>query len=126
MPVRYVILDTSPLGNRVFGYAHSTVPGGNNDAGVAWSQAVVDSVIRDSESGTTVSLAPASLLPAGRQTQLDNGSKYEWDFSVEFSAKLSNAEKVAVVEAFLVAEEPNVIARLAKRLNFWGKTGSVS
>ena len=129
MAVEYVILDMTPLGNSVSGFAHMAVPGGINDADVPWTDAVRDSVIRDSESGTTVSQLPANMIPAGRQVQLDNGSKYEWYFSVVFpapGAAMTDAEKLAAVEAYLVDEEPNVIAGMAKRLALWGHTGSAS
>ncbi len=113
----YVILTNSDKGNRISGFAHTVVPSGNNSVGTPWSQALIEYL------DSTVSQVPSSVLPVGRQTELDAGSKYEWPFTVGVNANDTPTNKEATVQAFLVAEEPEIIAVLENRLEFWGKTG---
>ena len=120
MAVEYVILTNSDKGHRISGFAHSVVPSGDNAAGPPWSQALIEYL------ESTVSQVPSSVLPAGRQTELDSGSKYEWSFTVGVNANDTPAVKEATVQAFLVAEELEILAELQNRLDFWGKTGSAS
>ncbi len=115
----YVILTLSDKGHRVSGYAHSTVPAGNNDIGTPWSQALIE-YLED-----TTSQVPSSVLPAGRQTDLDSGAKYEWAFTIDVNAHETPANKEAEVQSELVILEPDILASLQNRLQFWGRTGSI-
>ncbi len=116
----YVILTNSDKGHRISGFAHSDVPNGKNEANTFWTQALIEYL------ESTVSQVPSSVLPAGRQTELDSGTKYEWLFTVGVNANDTPADKEATVQAFLVAEEADILAELQNRLDFWGKTGSAS
>lgn len=118
--MEYVILTNSDRGHRISGFAHSVVPVGDNAAGTSWSQALIEYL------ETTTSQVPSSVLPAGRQTELDSGAKYEWPFTVGVNANDNPAGKEATVQAFLVAEESKILSELQNRLDFWGKTGSAS
>ena len=115
----YVILTNSDKGHRISGFAHSVVPSGDNAAGTPWSQALIEYL------ESTVSQVPSSVLPAGRQTELDSGLKYEWPFTVDVNAHATPATKQGEVEAELVELEPDILTKLQNRLQFWGKTGSV-
>ncbi len=117
--MEYVILTNSDKGNRISGFAHSDVPSGDNIAGTPWSQALIEHL------ESTTSQVLSSVLPAGRQTELDAGSKYEWPFTVGVNANDTPVDKEATVQAELVIEESEILSELANRLQFWGKTGSV-
>ncbi len=118
MAVEYVVTTNADRGHRVSGFAHSTVPLGDNAAGTPWSQALVEPL------GDTTSQVPASILPPGRQALLDAGSVFEWGFTVSIDANGLPAEKTATVEAWLVATEDAELTVLQNRLQFWGHTGS--
>ncbi len=118
MAVEYVILTNSDKGHRISGFAHSVVPAGDNDAGTPWSQALIEHL------EDTTSKVSSSVLPAGRQTELDAGSKYEWAFTIGVNANDTPAAKETTVQAELVIRETEVLSVLQNRLQFWGKTGS--
>lgn len=124
MAIEYVILTNSDKGNLISGFAHSVVPAGNNVPGTPWSQALTE-YLATTINGT-VSQVPSSVLPGGRQVELDNGTKYEWPFRVGVNANDTDGAKEATVEAALVAEEAEIIVELQNRLRFWGRTGVTS
>ena len=117
--MEYVILTNSDKGHRVSGFAHSTVPAGNNAVGTSWGQALTEFL------GDTTSQVPVSVLPAGRQTELDSGTKYEWPFTADVNAHETLATKEGELQTYLLAQEPDILAKLQNRLEFWGRTGSV-
>lgn len=120
MAVQYVILTNSDKGHRISGFAHSIVSAANNSVGTKWRQALIEYL------DNTTSEVPSSVLPVGRQSELDAGSKFEWPFTVGVNANDTPAAKEATVQAYLVAEESNILSKLENRLDFWGKTGTAS
>ena len=64
----YVLLGGAPKGNSQRIVVHTDVPAGTNQAGVSWGDALVGYL------GDTTSVVPLSILPAGRQTDLDSGN----------------------------------------------------
>ena len=117
--MEYVILTNSDKGHRISGFVHSVVPVGNNVVGTPWSQALVEFV------GDTTSQVPTSVLPAGRQADLDVGAKYEWAFTADVNAHETPATKEGELQTYLLAQEPDIITKLQNRLEFWGRTGSI-
>ena len=117
--VEYVILTNSDKGHRISGFAHSVVPVGNNVVGTPWSQALIE-YLED-----TTSQVPTSVLPGGRQTELDSGVKYEWPFTVDVDAHAASTVKETEVQTELTSLEPEVLTKLQNTLEFWGRTGSV-
>lgn len=115
----YILLEGSPLNNRVRVVVHSDVPPGNNAVGVAWSDALVGHL------DSTVSRVPAAFLPAGRQTALDNGTVYEWEFTFSDDANKTPANRLTALEAEISAKESDEQTRLANLLRFYGHTGSI-
>lgn len=114
----YILLEQSEKNNQVRIVVHSSVPAGSNQAGVTWKDALVAST-------DTTSSVPASLLPAGRQTLLDNGDLYEWEFSFEDDANESPATRLTDLEAEITARESAELDRMGNRLRYYGHTGSV-
>ncbi len=115
----YVLLEGSDKNNRIRVIVHSDVPAGNNAVGVAWSDALVGFL------SDTVSVVPVSLLPPGRQAELDAGTKYEWSLSFEDDANESPVTRLANIEAAVAVGEADQIAELSNRLRYWGKVGTV-
>lgn len=114
----YVLLEQSELNNQIRIVVHSTVPAGSNVAGTTWKDALVSSV-------DTTSRVPAALLPAGRQTALNNGDLYEWEFSFEDDANKTPANRLAALEAAISARESAELQRMANRLRYFGHVGSI-
>lgn len=116
----YLILDTSQANNSSRVVVHSTIPAGNNAVGNTWQ-----SVLAAMQGGLVQSAVPASLMPPGRQAELDSGAVYEWVFQAEYDANATPANKQAVVEAQIAAREATELSRLQNTLRFWGFTGSI-
>lgn len=120
---QYRILDGGDLNDRVTGFAYTAVPAGNNAAATSWQQVVAEYVTRTH--GATTSRAPA--LPAGvSQAELDSGAKFEWEFTVEFDANLTDLGKRSAVETVIAAREAELVTHLQNRLRFWGFEGVTS
>lgn len=120
MATQYVILETGSLNNRSRVAVHTDIPAGTNAVGTTWQQALVDF------QGTPVtSVVPDSIMPGGRQAELDAGSKYEWTLSAVYDANASNANKLLAVEAQITAEESAMLDDLQDKLRFWGQTGTL-
>ena len=121
MATEYVVLDTSQLNNSSRVVVHSDTPGGNNAVGTPWTTALIE------YKGTPVaSVVPASVMPVGRQTALDAGTKYEWVFTAEYNANLTPTQKQTEIEAQISARQAQEQTRLQNLLRFWGHTGSVT
>lgn len=120
MAVEYKITVNSDLENRVQGFAYSVVPVGTNVAGTTWKLALTQYLT--DLNGSTATQAP-SLPAAVTQPDLDAGDFYEWLFTVELDAGLSDVDKETEVQTQLLADEPGIIAVLQNRLRFWGREG---
>ena len=121
MASQYVILAGSDEDNSVSVVVHTDVPAaGTNAAGTQWQTAV--SQWRDG----AASAVPTPILPGGRQTDLDSGIYHEWQFTAEYDANESNANKQAALEAEITARAAAELSKMQNILQFWGETGSVA
>jgi len=121
MAVPYKLTSTTALKNRISGYGYIQPPNVNNSAGVNVRVAVSE-YVTDRDGGTT-SKAPS--LPTGvTQTNLDSGVWYEFPFTEEVDANLSDAAKRAEVETMLAAEESAQLQTLQDQLQLWGWEGT--
>ena len=119
----YHVLEAHEKDHQLRVVFHLPIPEtGNNAVGVQWRAAVVEY-----QRGNTDSCVPN--LAAEEQTQLTNGELYEHSVNLCFDAAMTNAQKVAIVEAaFTKAKngEDGVLEILKRRLKYWGKTGNVA
>ena len=100
---------------------HIPIPAANNLVGVSWRAALVDSL------GGADNIE--SVLPSISSTELaamKDGSIYEKSAIVRFSStNLTNAERLAEIEAAYTAAETSVTSDFSVSLNFYGKSGDV-
>lgn len=116
----YVLLESAGLNNRIRVVVHTTVPNGNNAVGNTWKSALVEYL------GDTASQVPVSVLPVGRQADLDAGDVYEWSFSFEDDANAPTPTRLANLEAEILALEAGELSRLQNVLRYWGRTATVT
>jgi len=118
----YHILNTDIRLKTVSCVFHIPIPATNNEVGVTWQDALVLSL-----GGTE---AITSTLPDITQDELSAlkaGSLYECMESVRFSSiNLTNAQRLAEVEAAYTAAKTEMLAEKQITLNFYGKAGDVS
>lgn len=122
----YKVLKSGDAGGvrHVWGMAYSAVPGTNNDAGIPWSQVVVEyATFRNLRRGINGTAARIPVAPA-IQAQLDAGTLFEWGlWHVEFPTSFTGPQAIAEVRAGVNAQEAAEIARLADELRYWGHEG---
>jgi len=111
----YFVLEGSQKENHYRVAAHIAVPGGNNAAGKLWADVAVES------QESTLSEVPW-LLPAV-QTELDNGTKFEFVMDVEVDA--NSVSKLTDFEAALATRVTLETSKLQARLQYWGQEGTV-
>jgi hypothetical protein len=90
---------------------------GNNDASKPFAECIVEDRVPESE------------CPWLSQAELDEitaGTVYEHIENVPMSGKITNAQRVAIVEAKAAELIPEIQARLSSRYRFWGYEGSAS
>ena len=121
----YILLESADKQNQVRVVVHTAVPNSNNAVGVKWRDAVVAWIESQIPGQGTTSVVPVSMLPAGVQADLDAGAVYEWEGTVLFSAKLSNAAKLAAIEMWVLAGDNAEFTQLQSILEFYGKAGTV-
>lgn len=95
----------------------SDVPVGNNAAGVSWQTALSQWRTDRGQQGTT-------RWPGGTTTELDDGSRYEFELAHRDNVNVPGL--VARLEAAVIAQESEERDRLQSRLNYWGRTGTVT
>jgi len=96
---------------------HVPIPNTNNIVGTNWRTAV-------SQSRNTASAVP--WLDSAGQTALDNGEVIEEVKTVEYSANLTHAQKLAVIEAYFSDHKAGFLSKLQDELQYWGKEGDVA
>ncbi len=121
MATQYVILDTGQRNDRSTLVVHTEVPVGNNEVGTPWADALVESL----GGAPITSQVPVSIMPGGRQAELDVGTRFEWRFTAAYDANDAPAAKLVVVESQISAREANELAFMQNELRFWGQTGSI-
>lgn len=119
MAIEYVILETGNDNNETEVVVHTATPIGNNDVGTSWVTCCVESL------SPVVSKCPDSLLPQGRQVNLDQGDLFEWVLSVEYDANMTSVAKLLEIETQITAEEATELIEFQNRLRFWGKTATI-
>ena len=119
MATQYVVLDTGPKNNATKVVVHTDTPTGNNDVGTVWATALVEAT------APVVSEVPVSVMPSGRQAELDAGTRFEWIVNVEYDANIPNAAKLTQLETQIAIDEVVELAEFENRLRFWGRTGSI-
>ena len=104
--------------NAVF---HIPIPAANNAVGVSWQTALVLSLGgADAITSVLPDITPEEL------NAMKAGSIYENVATVRFSSlNLTNAQRLAEVEAAYTAAETNMLAEKQITLNFYGKSGDV-
>lgn len=101
---------------------HIPIPVGNNAVGVSWQDALVLSLGgADAITSVLAGITPDEL------NAMKAGSIYEKNMIVRFSSlDLTNAERLAEIEAAYTASETDILAEKQVTLNFYGKSGEVS
>ena len=91
---------------------HIPVPAGNNSAGVVWTTAVKNS------------LNPIAEMSYNNQTEntaIENGEMLETAVTVRFSSiSITDAQRLAEVEAKYETESVILLQKLANKLKFFG------
>ncbi len=99
---------------------HFPVPGGNNTAGVPWSDAV-----KNSDAGGSTSLpdgdGTGGTISATEKTAVEAGTilEHTGDFRVE-----SGGSVQATLREFYAKEKTDITAQLQRRLRYFGATES--
>lgn len=115
------ILEQAPDQKTVSVACHFPVAATNNEAGISYRDALVAYLTRG---GATIS---SDVADAGELTQMQAGEVYEHQTSVRFSSlNLTNAQRLAEVQAFYNTEKTKVQADLQTRLAFYGYGGDVT
>jgi hypothetical protein len=101
---------------------HIPIPATNNTIGVSWQDALVLSLGgADAITSTLTDITPAE------ESAMKAGSIYENTATIRFSSlNLTNAERLAEVEAAYTAAKTDVLAEKQVTLNFYGKSGDVA
>ena len=100
---------------------HIPIPATNNVVGVSWRNALVlDLGGADAITSVLTDITPAEL------SAMKAGEVFENTAIVRFSSTgLTNAERLAEVEAAFTSAETNILADKQVTLNFYGKSGDV-
>ena len=117
----YHILTTDIKLKTVSCVFHLPIPAANNAVGISWQDALkrslggvdaIDSVLID------ITLAELNAMKAG--------SVFENVVTVRFSSlNLTNAQRLAEVEAAYTAAKTDILAEKQVTLNFYGRSGDV-
>lgn len=100
---------------------HIPIPATNNAVGVSWRDALVLSL----GGADAITSVLTDITPA-EESAMKAGSIYENVATVRFSSlELTNAERLAEVEAAYTATETAILAEKQITLNFYGKAGDV-
>ncbi len=117
----FTVIRSSPLDNSVTAVWSYTVPGGNNSAGVAWSDVVAELRAAAGEAGT--SLNPRAS--AAHIAALDAGTFLERTTTADgFSAKANNTTKLNQLKAAITADEAAFVTSFANEFKFYGHEGT--
>ena len=109
---------------------HYTTPAGNNFAGVAWSEALIEYLDDQHQPQFSGDAREPSVVPdletddPTEYAAIVAGTVYEIVTSVQFDANLTNAQKWALIQAAYTAEETEYESIMQERLNFWGHDGA--
>lgn len=119
----YTVLDQSETENTATVVIEYSVPGGNNAAGVPWSQVVSQVRVADGLAGTTIN--PRKVGNNGYINGLNNGSTYELAYTHSYGRYLSNAAKAASLDAGVLARIAQFTDEFAGRYRFYGMERTV-
>jgi len=100
---------------------HIPIPATNNDVGVSWQAALVLSL----GGADAISSVLTDITPE-EESAMKAGSINEISGNVRFSSQnLTNAERLAEVEAAYTMAKDDNLAEMQITLNFYGKSGDV-
>ena len=99
---------------------HFNVPAGNNSAGKAWSQCILEdvSIFKDTVLTDTEITAP-------EKTAIQAGTVLERTYEVAIHEDSSTADKKAAVDSAWIQRHTDAIKELALRYEFWGYAGDI-
>lgn len=117
----YITLRRSDDGatTHVHGFAYSAVPGGNNGAGVPWTEVAIGYMTwrnRRYQGGTLAAIPVEQAI----QDALNTGTLFEWRFDVQFPTSHTNPQALAAIAAGVNAQEAAMLAELGIILRYWG------
>ena len=122
----YTVLENAAKSNRSNVVVEFDVPVGDNSANVAWRAIVAE--LRAVEQATPDAIAtvnPRKLGHTAYLASLDAGQIVEVPLSVEYNANLSNAAKVAVLDAAVAAKVTEFTSEFASLYEFYGTERTV-
>lgn len=93
----YMIIRQAVKENTATVVVEFPVPGGTNDAGIAWQDVVAE--VRALEGNVGVTQNPHKQGDGTYISQLDAGQLYELVETIEYSANSTDPQKVAVLDA---------------------------
>ncbi len=115
----YTIIANSAKSNSSTVVIEFPVPAGNNAAGVPWRTVVAE--LRDQVG----SVNPRKVSDTGYVGSLDAGAVMEIEHTVEYDAGLSNAAKVAVLDAAVADRVAEFTTDFAALYEFYGTERNV-
>ena len=121
----YIVLETQEDGaNRVVsGMAFTAVPGGNNSAGVPWTDVIKSYRVYRNRRYAGVTTQAAIPVDPAVQAELDAGTLYEWRWAAVVPTSATNPEAVVAIEAAVNTLEAAEIARVSEVCRYWGFEG---
>jgi transcription initiation factor IIF auxiliary subunit len=126
MAADYTILSTSSKNNRSSLVVEFAVPATNNSATVAWRDIVAElRAVEQAQADTAVTVNPRKVGDSVFVAQLDAGEIEELTMSVEYDAGLSNAGKVAVLDAAVIVRIAEYTTEFTNLYDFYGTDRTV-
>ena len=124
---QFVVLTVSKQ-DAVDGYAYTptaaitSASGGNpnNRANTPWPEVVVD-YLNNTRRATGTTAMYAGIDP-NWQAALDNGTWFEWEFSIKIDPTETPAQTLARLKADINDQEADIIQTMITRLQYWGFT----
>ena len=110
---------------------HFPTPVGNNEVGVLWSTALLNSgvggttVLRDSTTGDPTTAGPGEISD-NNKTAIEAGLLYELVAMLKLNGDETNAQKVAAVESLYTRHQSTATGRIADQLRYFGFSGDVT
>ena len=122
----YTILSNSLKNNRSSLVIEFPVPGTSNSASVAWQDIVAElRAVDQAQTDAALTVNPRKVGDAVYVAQLDNGEIQELSLSVAYDAGLSNAGKVAVIDAAVTDRVAAYTVEFANVYEFYGTVRTV-
>ncbi len=118
----YTILRNSVKNNRSDVIIEFPVPTTSNDAGLGWRSVIAGVRAADGVAG---SVNPLKASNASHVADLDAGRIIEIPLTVEYDAKMSNTQKVAVLDVAVIEKVASFTSEFGSLYRFYGTTRTV-